>query len=63
MVTNLPANVEMTLVLPYHIPQQIHVLLQQVRDVDFVRLIPGEGRSQLHYAALDVVFQFLWKRK
>lgn len=59
-VLGVTANVEMTLVLPYHIPQQIHVLLQQVRDVDFVRLIPGEGRPQLHYAALDVVFQFLF---
>lgn len=56
---NLPANVQMSLVVADDVPHQFRVLLQQVRHVYFLLLITREGQAQLQTSFTRVAFKFL----
>lgn len=56
-MSDLPANIKVSLVFSNHVPYQIGVLLQQVLHINLRRLVAGECGLQVESSLLDPLLQ------
>lgn len=49
----------MAISVAYYIPKFIHVVLEKMSHINFLRLVSGEGNIQLNIAVPFIFFEFL----